>query len=225
MTDLERINAFLGGVDLAEYREKYSRIKLVELDLPRNIQAIAHLYREYWERRARFPSYEKFYEMYSSDLREELENFRRKTMFSEETFCRGLPARIYRTWASLLTQIQGGYAAEEIYGRGNVKMSAELDYRGVDIRICDGDEIVNVQIKKETMSREVRAPWQTLRHKEKIIMVCYEVPSIPPLTKTGKQSKPFSDWREKWDGKLRRLDNGFIIFLPEMFARDHIRTP
>ena len=60
MSGLKTINTFLGGIDLAKYREKYSRIKLVELDLDRNIQAIRHLYREYWERRGKFPSYEDF---------------------------------------------------------------------------------------------------------------------------------------------------------------------
>ena len=146
-------------------------------------------------------------------------------MFSEETFYRGLPARIYRTWASLLTQIQGGYAAEEIYGRGNVAMNADLDYSGIDMRLTDGNDIVNIQIKKETMSREVRAPWQGMRQKQKIVFVVYEVPGCDPLTKTGKPSKPFNDWREKWGGKLERLDNGFIVFLPGMFSRDSIKTP
>ena len=81
-------------------------------------------------------------------------------MFSVETFYRGLPARIYRTWASLLTQIQGGYAAEEIYGEKNVVMSAELDYQGIDMKFIYKKEEINIQIKKETLSREVRMPWQ-----------------------------------------------------------------
>lgn len=222
---LHNINAFLGGVDLEKYREKYARIKLVELDLPREIQAIPHLYREYWERRAKFPSFDAFYRTYSRELRAALEDFRRRAMFSEETFYRGLPARTYRTWASLLTQIQGGYVAEEIYGRGNVEMSAELDYRGIDIRIRDGGEVFNVQVKKETMSREVRAPWQKLRWREQITVVSYEVPGSRLFLKNGEPNTPFRRWQTKWRGKLARLDNGFIIFLPEMFAREQIRTP
>ena len=225
MNDMEKINAFLGDVDLAKYREKYAPIKLVELDLPRHIQAIPHLYREYWERRARFPSFEKFYDAYAGDLQKNLEEFRREKMFSEETFYRGLPARIYRTWASLLTQIQGGYAAEKIYGRGNVEMGAALDYQGVDIRLTDGDEVVNLQIKKETMSREVRTPWQHIKRNIKIITVIYEVPGSRLFLKNGEPNTPFLRWREKWRGKLARLDNGFIVFLPEMFARDYLKMP
>ncbi|MGI9297281.1 MAG: TaqI family restriction endonuclease [Gammaproteobacteria bacterium] len=225
MSALQNINVFLGGVDLEKYRSKYARIKLVELDLDRNIQALHHLYREYWERRARFPSFEEFYDIYSGDLRGELENFRRDKMFSKETFYRGMPARIYRTWASLLTQIQGGYAAEAIYGRGNVEMKAALDYRGIDIRLTDGGEAVNLQIKKETVSREVRAPWQHIKRNTKIVTVVYEVPGSRLFLKSGEPNTPFRRWRAKWRGKLARLDNGFIVFLPEMFAREHIRTP
>ena len=225
MNDLEKMNTFLESIDLEKYRAKYSRIKLVELDLDKNIQALRHLYDEYWMKRDNFLSYDDFYKKYSCDLREELEAFRRDTMFSEETFYRGLPARIYRTWASLLTQIQGGYVAETIYGQGNVKMSECLDRKGIDIQILDGSETLNIQIKKETMSREVRTPWQGMRHQERITFMYYEVPSRDPKTKTGKLSKPFQDWQDKWDKKLCRLDNGFIVFLPDMFERDNIRVP
>ena len=226
MSDLKKINAFLGGVDLAKYQKKYSQIKLVELDMDKDVQAIRHLYREYWERRGKFPSYEDFYTLYSSELRKELECFRREKMFSEETFYRGLPARIYRTWASLLTQIQGGYVAEKIYGRGNVAMSADLDYKGIDMQLTDGDDIINVQIKKKTTSREVRAPWQGIRNKQPAVFVTYEVTRHAPLTPITRQPcKPFNDWRKKWSGKLKRLDNGFIVFLPGMFSRDSIKMP
>ena len=225
MSELKRINAFLENVNLTKYREKYAHIKLVELDMDRNVQPIRHLYRKYWEQRTDFPSFDEFYNLYSSDLKKELEDFRQEKMFSEETFYRGLPARIYRTWASLLTQIQGGYAAATIYGKNNVEMSADLDYRGIDMRLKDGDKVINIQVKKETKSREVRAPWEKFRKQERIIMVTYAVPGCDPLTPTGKRSKPFHDWQARWDGKLQRMDNGFIVFLPGMFARDYINTP
>ena len=89
MTLLENINNFLASVDVQTYREKYSHIKLVELDLPKNIQAIRHLYREYWERRENFPTFDNFYRIYYGELSEELESFRIKTMFSKETFIAG----------------------------------------------------------------------------------------------------------------------------------------
>ena len=210
---------------MVRYREKYRHIKLVELDLPRNIQAIYHLYQEYWERRKNFSSFEKFYELYSQDLASELEAFRKKTMFSVETFYRGLPARIYRTWASLLTQIQGGYAAEEIYGEKNVVMSAELDYQGIDMKFIYKKEEINIQIKKETLSREVRMPWQFTKKNNQIINITYEITSSGPKTPGGKTSIPFTRWQEKWGDKLERLNNGFIVFKPTMFSPEYITIP
>lgn len=225
MPATKKINQFLGAVDLARYRGKYAHIKLVELDMPRPIRPIELLYREYWVQRKNYPSFEEFYGIYSGELAAELEEFRRKTMFSEETFCRGLPARIYRAWASLLTQIQGGYVAEGIYGKGKVEMSAALDYRGVDMKIRDGSREINIQIKKETASREVRAPWHSHKKGVPIVNLTYAVPGCGPLTPTGKPSTPFAHWRENWGDKLVRLDNGFIVFLPAMFARKNLVTP
>ena len=114
---------------------------------------------------------------------------------------------------------------EKIYGRGNVEMGAALDYQGVDIRLTDGGEVVNLQIKKETISREVRTPWQHIKRNIKIITVIYEVPGSRLFLKNGEPNTPFLRWREKWRGKLARLDNGFIVFLPEMFARDYLKMP
>lgn len=218
MSALEHFEVFLSGIELDRYREKYSPIKLVELDLPKEIQALKHIYKLYWDRRDNFLNFERFYELYSRDLSGELEQFRIKTRFSEETFYLGLPARIYRTWASLLTQIQAGYVAESVFGNGSVEMSAELDWRGIDICVNNGRKQVNVQIKKETLSREVRRPHPITKKNREIINLEYEVPGCDPLTPTGRESQRFKRWKEKWDGKLGRLDNGFIIFRSGMFS-------
>ena len=222
MSDKENLEKFLSGIELDRYRSEYSKIKLVELDLPRNIQALRHLYGLYWEKRGKFPKFEKFYKKYSGDLSGELEHFRKESRFSKETFYLGLPARIYRTWASLLTQIQAGYVAESVFGDGSVEMSAELDWQGIDMRISNSGKQVNVQIKKESLSREVRKPYPITKRKQKIINLVYEVPGCDPLTPTGKESQPFKRWRDKWSGKLERLDNGFIVFRPMIFNKDEL---
>lgn len=225
MNDLERFNDFLSKIDLARYRNKYSKIKLVELDLPRNIQAIRLLYECYWNS-FNLLNYDDFYSLYSTGLVAELEDFRKKQMFSEETFYRGLPARIYRTWASLLTQIQGGYVAQSIHHK--VVMSAELDYAGIDIRVYPedrNDKYTNIQIKKDTVSREVRSPWISLRGGEPITNIIYEVTRHSTYTKTGKVCVPYKKWKDRWENKLKKLDNGFIIFLPDMFKLENIKTP
>lgn len=222
MSDKENLERFLSGIELDRYRSEYSKIKLVELDLPRDIQALRHLYRLYWDKRSRFPKFEKFYETYSGDLSDKLEHFRKEARFSRETFYLGLPARIYRTWASLLTQIQAGYVAESVFGDGSVEMSAELDWQGIDMRISGSGRQVNVQIKKESLSREVRKPYPITKRNRKIINLIYEVPGCDPVTPTGKESQPFKRWQDKWSGKLERLDNGFIVFRPMMFNKDEL---
>lgn len=220
---LYHFNDFLAKISLSKYREKYSKTKLVELDLPRNIQAIRLIYEVYWNS-MHLIDYDEFYKKYSSTLEKELEEFRQKQMFSVETFYRGLPARIYRTWAALLTQIQGGYTANFIYPK--VVMSAELDYSGIDIRIfTDYKEYINIQVKKESVSREVRSPWVLMKKGEQITNITYEVTSAEPLTKTGKECVLYKRWLNRWGDKLRILDNGFVVFLPAMFEIDNIKTP
>ena len=69
----------------------------------------------------------------------------------EGCFYKGLKARIYRTWASLITQIQGGYVAESVFGKGTVKMSEALDHKGADIQVNYKGHILNYQVKKRVL--------------------------------------------------------------------------
>ena len=218
---LEQFEDFLAGINLEFYRDQYRRIKIVELDMPRNVQALATMYDEYWRRRKDWPDYPAFYKIYADNLAKELEAWRIDALFSSETFYRGLPARIYRTWASLLTQIQGAYVAETIYGVGNVTMSVNDDLRGKDLVIDLGAPgKLPVQIKK--LSERAEAQRSTgrgsQRNRQRYIQVQYAVPSVAPLTKAGKPRKPYTDREHRWGDRLKRLDHGFIVFRPQMFA-------
>ncbi len=53
----------------------------------------------------------------------------------EKCFYKGLPARIYRTWASIITQIHAGYVAESVFGKNTVTMSCEFDHKGADFQV------------------------------------------------------------------------------------------
>ena len=77
---LEKFDKFLQTVPLKDYRKKYSSIKIVEMDLPKEIQAINLLYKVYWEEK-KFISFEKFYERYLEEKKELLEKFRKKKHF------------------------------------------------------------------------------------------------------------------------------------------------
>ena len=59
MNKSEKFEKFLESVNLVAYRKKYRPIKLVEMDLPKEIQAIAMLYKVYWAEK-RFIDFESF---------------------------------------------------------------------------------------------------------------------------------------------------------------------
>ncbi len=216
---LEKFEELLLSVPLKEYRAKYSKIKLVEMDLPPSIQCIGLMYEIYGKDRE-FLSFDKFYEVYLAQHKQLIEDFRTKITMCEDCFYRGLPARIYRTWASIITQIHAGYVAESVFGEGTVTMSPELDHQGIDFQVKYKDRIINYQVKKKTFSREVRKE----KISKKIIVgifedIVYNVPSSQyfdnPLTKKGVHRKPYSDFMN--NKSLRRMDNGFIVFTPYIF--------
>lgn len=220
MSDLIRFNEFLLGIDLVGLREKYRPIKLVELDMPKNVQALKCVYEQYWDNRNGWSDYEEFFGIYRNSIHEILEEWRKECGFSEETFYRGLPARIYRTWASLLTQIQGAYVAEDIYGKGKVEMGVSIDHSGKDLIIELGEGMrFPVQIKKESWRKEAVRRSGT---GPKFIRVDYAVPAGEKYKKDGSVRKPYQDWQEKWGDKLEVLENGFIIFKREMFQRQNL---
>ena len=192
----EKFEKFLESVNLNAYREKYRPIKIVEMDLPKNIQAIDLLYKIYWrERNSRkeFLSFDDFYKEYFKKYKKEILIFQRKTGMCLKCFKKGLPARIYRTWASIITQIHAGYIAESVFGNDTVDMSAELDHSGADFQVKYKNKTLNYQVKKKSFSREVR---QEKESKNKIngefVDINYEVPKFERIENPYKKnSKDF----------------------------------
>ncbi len=230
MSDLEKFNLFLETIDLETYREKFTHIKTVELDLPKEIQALPALYDNYWLNRNDWLLYDDFYEVYYNEISDLIESFRIKSHFSEHTFSLGLKARIYRTWASLITQIQGGYVCEEIYGEHNVVMNAELDWQGIDFRIQKGNKFANIQIKKDTFNigglhgLTMSARYEVIksRTKNNLTQINYEL--APKKYTEVKQNirDSYLKWEAKYKNQLRLLDNGFVIFETGMFDASKI---
>lgn len=221
---LNKFTKFLESVDLKAYREKYRPIKLVEMDLPKEIQAIEMLYKVYWDQK-KFLDFEDFYKEYLGSKKSEIESFRQKITMCKDCFYRGLPARIYRTWASIITQIHAGYVAESVYGDGTVAMSADLDHHGADFQVKYHGVILNYQVKKATFSREVRAEKKSKKIIDgKFIDIKYEVPSddyfVNPKKKDGTDKLPYS--RFMANKELKRLPNGFVVFTPFAFERKKV---
>jgi len=216
--NLRQFNKFLKTIYLQGYRKKYSGIKIVEMDLSKEIQAIALLYEVYWNEK-KFLSFEDFYKRYSKEKRKSIEEFRLKTTMCKKCFYRGLKARIYRTWASLITQIHGGYVAESVFGKNSTEMSRELDSMGADIRVEYKGCFLNYQVKKTSFSGVMsRRPLPRKKKlKGKAIDIKYEVPTClsDPKTKKGEFRKPYIRFLE--DKRTGSLDNGFVIFTKETF--------
>lgn len=234
---LEKFEKFLKGVDLLGYRDRYSKIKTVEMDLPRQIQALQTIYEQYWDNidnRDEPLSFDEYYKVYYETHQKDIEDFWHKSGFGTACDCfpKGLEARIYRTWASLITQIHGGYVAEEVFGKGLVNMSTELDHQNIDIQVMNPDdtERLRIQIKKVTHRPEIARMLGGEQNKNGTADIYYIVPAPkdyadPFYKKNGKghkvgDMKPFTKSFIKWypeTGTLNRLDNGFVVFVPRAF--------
>lgn len=217
--DMNQFEDSLKQVDLDSYRLKYAFIKLVEMDLPKKIQALQALYFVYWEKRS-FLDYEDFYQFYLNAHKNEIEQFRVKITMCNDCFYRGLPARIYRTWASIITQIHAGYVADLVFGQGTVQMSADLDHEGADFRVEYKGKALNYQVKKETHSREVRREkGGRTKLDGEYIQIDYQVPSQDyfdnPRKKNGEFKEPYLRFIN--NKNLKRLPNGFVVFTPRVF--------
>ena len=219
---LTKFEQFLESVDLKGYREKYRPIKIVEMDLPKEIQAINILYKVYWDKK-KFLSFEKFYEEYLGEHKTDIDKFQEKTGMCKTCFGKGLPARIYRTWASIITQIHAGYVAESVFGEGTVTMSGELDHKGADFQVKYRGKILNYQVKKKSLSREVRQEGPRARNPlpGEFVDIKYEVPSSDyfenPKKKNGEYKLPYKRFKD--NKELNRFSNGFVVFTPHAFEQ------
>lgn len=216
---LEKFDKFLQTVPLKDYRKKYSNIKIVEMDLSKDIQAIEFLYKVYWDEK-KFISFDDFYKRYLQEKKEALEKFKIKTTMCDDCFSRGLKARIYRTWAGLITQIHAGYVAESVFGEGTVSMSEQLDHQGADIRVEYKGHFLNYQVKKTSHSGVMsRRPLpRKNKLKGKSCDIKYEVPTClsDPKTKKGEFRLPYLRFIE--DKRTKSFENGFVVFTPYAFA-------
>ncbi len=222
MTNFDKFDDFVKKIDLEEYRLKYSHIKIVEMDLPANIQALKTIYKYYWSdvNLDDIPDFERYYELYYNDCKDDIEAFQIKTEMCHDCFNKGLRARIYRTWASLITQIHAGYVAEKVYGEGSVEMNDVLDHSGKDFVITYKNKTIPIQVKKETHRPEARI---IRKDSDDIVSIFYCVPSKkdfeqPYYVRTGRIKPQMLDFiKYSDDGILDRYDNGFVVFTEKVF--------
>jgi hypothetical protein len=222
---LAELETFLDNLNLDSYREKYREIKIVEMDLPKSIWPLDSIYEVYWFNRDLL-SYDDFYAKYKSSLATELKFFHKKIQMCKACFYLGLPARIYRTWTALLTQIHGGMVAEQIFGEGNVEMSTFLDQQGIDIKVKLADQIGSIQVKKDTQRKEARQSKNKRKIPGKHYEISYKVMTnsvrLSPQKKNGQFKKEFINFQSDY---YKMLSNGFVLFTDKYFKeiRDDLK--
>lgn len=211
---------FLETINLDYYRKKFAANKSVEEDLPSNIQILEFIYEKYWVERSFLP-FEEFIFWVISKIESNLIAYNNKrNNFSEYAdsaylaFKEGWIARQYRTWTSILTQIQFGFVCEEYYPNNKIIINPELDRQGVDVRVMD---ICDYGVKKFSNRKDIIK----MKREESVgvVPITYWVPPQGviknPKKKNGDYRKPYLDFRN--DTRLDILNNGFIIFNKKVF--------
>ena len=232
---LTQFTEFLSGIDLAFYRSQYSHIKIVEMDLPKQIQALDTIYSSYWNYEDGSPQpldFYNYYNYYCTSCLNDISIFWRKSGFGMGCSCfpRGLVARIYRTWASLITQVHAGYVAESVFGAGKVHMSTELDHKNIDILVTrPGQSDLKIQIKKVTHRPEIARRQEHEADEDGIIPIWYVTPKSEDYwnnpyyvssSRRGELRDSLRDFvRFNPNGTLDMLPNGFVVFTPEVFMQ------
>lgn len=224
---------FLKGIDLNSYRERFTHIKTVEMDLPKNIQALDAIYDIYWNKDhtgSETPlSFDDFYEEYYNRCKDDILSFGPKVGYGSDCDCfkQGLKARIYRTWASLITQIHAGYVAESVFGEGTIDQSTDLDHKGIDLLANYKNNEIKIQIKKESKRPEISRMHRAIPTADGFYNIWYVVPKQkdyedPYYKAKNKEGqlrnsvKPFIKYNPE-NGTLDRYDNGFVVFTKKEF--------
>lgn len=161
--NLKKFREFLETIPLEKYREEFKDIKWVEQDLPDALLPIDSIFKYYWKDK-NFLSFEKWFEIFweeilnSAERKEALEKFKKyyfdRSIDQNNWFKRGFKARIYRTWVSVLTQLDFCYMFEYVNSKLNknliIDCNAELDLKGIDAKVND----VEFQVKKISHRKE-----------------------------------------------------------------------
>jgi len=214
ISNADDFSAKLAEIPLLDHGREHRSCKLLEMDMPKNIRPLDLLYYFYWEQK-NFLNFNEFYDIYRSYYQEELKEFQEKIGLHPESFNKGLKARIYRSWASILTQIHLGVTLSDIFGAEAVTMNTELDQSNCDIKLKIEDEYINIQVKKESYSKERRLRPKGKKVMEgKLINFTYKLFSsdviVNPLKINGEARK--ETIRFKRNKKVDMLENGFTIF-------------
>lgn len=220
--DLQRFRKFLSSIPLYKYREELKDVKWVEQDLPKKILPLSSIFRYYWENR-QFLDFEEWFENFwkeintNTESKKALEEFKRyyfnKKLDENDWFKKGFKARMYRTWVSVLTQLDFCYLFEYICARENKKLilecNADLDAKGIDAKVND----IEFQIAKITHRKEARSA----SRKKTLIIIPYAVFNVKEFERLissprVKDKTGYQKSLQAFHKYFIRLRNGFVVF-------------
>jgi len=222
---LKKFRDFLGSIPLDKYREELKEIKWVEQNLPKEILPLASIFKYYWEER-KFLEFDVWFETFWREInttpesKKALEEFKRyffnKSLGEDGWFKKGFKARMYRTWVSVLTQLDFCYMFEYVCDKEgkNLKLecNAELDAKGIDAKVND----IGFQVAKISQRKEAR----TVGGKKTIITIPYAVFNIEEFERriTSPRVKDKSGYQKalkSFHKYFILLKNGFVVFNEE----------
>jgi hypothetical protein len=195
-------------------------MKWVEQDLPKKMLPLASIFEYYWEKR-QFLIFDEWFEAFWEELntnpqsKEALKQFRRYYFDKNNNgwFKKGFKARMYRTWVSVLTQLDFCYMFEYICVKEGknlqLECNAELDAKGIDARVNN----IGFQIAKISQRKEAR----TAGGKKTVVTIPYAVFNVEEFERRceSPRVKDKTGYRKALDSFYKyfiRLQNGFVIF-------------
>lgn len=221
LKEIKRYREFLETIPLDKYREELKDIKWVEQDLPKEMLPQASIFHYYWNKRIFF-NFEKWVESFWKGInthpesKEALKKFK-KYYFDKNNdgwFRKGFKARMYRTWISVLTQLDFCYMFEYLSateGKNlHLEANAELDVKkGIDARVKN----IGFQIAKRSQRKESR----TAGGKKRVVTIPYVVWDPDKLKEKIKNPRTrikdtYQKMLNSFENYFIKLPNGFVVF-------------
>lgn len=217
---LAKYRKFLEGIPLAKYREELKGIKWVEQDLPKEMFPLASIFKYYWNER-RFLNFEEWFEIFWEELntapasKQALKEFKKYFFDKDDNgwFKKGFKARMYRTWVSVLTQLDFCYMFEYICTKEGkdfqLECNAELDAQGIDAKVND----IGFQIAKISQRKEAR----TVGEKKTVVTIPYAVFNVEEFRRRCesprvKDKSGYQKALAAFQRYFNCLGNGFVVF-------------
>lgn len=225
---LQQYREFLESIPLRKYGEIFRPIKWVEQDLYPELLPQGSIFRHYWDEQ-NFLDFKSWFEDFWQELHSDptsvaaLKDFK-KYYFDKNNdgwFKLGFTARMYRTWVSVLTQLDLCYLLVYLSNKQNknivLEANAELDIKGIDL-IVNG---INLGVTKISERKEARPG-----KRKNVVSIPYAVFDMETYKKRITSTRVKPENREQYKRTVnafykyfQMLPNGFVVFAEEYGKR------